>query len=319
MPFVIAGICLLFFAACAILISYICYSLTFKRRKQPTDPHAKIKCIDGVDEGEIHSMIDELISEKSERVQITSRDGLKLTGRLYLGKEGAPLKIMCHGYTSSPFRDMPGYSLESLKRGYSLLLIDHRGHGDSEGRCMTFGAKEKDDLRLWAEYCVARTGGKSDIILFGLSMGGATVTLASELDLPKQVKCIIADCPYSSAKEILKQEIKKRGLPVFLFYPLTSLGAMLFGGFKIKDCDCIQAVKAAKLPILFIHGEADDFVPTDMSRRLYESCASEKEILTVPRATHCLSFMTDRKTYIDRAEGFISKYVSLRSQESENG
>lgn len=318
MPFIIAGVCLLFLAVLAIAISYICYRLTFKRRKHPTDPHARIKCIDGVDENEIHGLIDKLIAEKSECVEITSKDGLTLRGRLYLSHEGAPLKIMCHGYTSSPFRDMPGYALESLKRGYNLLLIDQRAHGGSEGRCITFGAKEKEDLSLWAQYCVKRTYGKSDIILFGLSMGGATVALASELELPKQVKCIVADCPYSSAEEMLKLEIKRRGLPVFLFYPMMRLGAKLFGNFSIKDCNVLSAVSHARLPILFIHGEGDDFVPCDMSRKLYESCAAEKELLTVERATHCLCFMTDRETYIRRAERFISKYAKSNPEGVKN-
>ena len=318
MPIIITGVCLFLLLASALVTSYVCYRLAFKRRRLPSDPHARIKCPEGVDEGEIHGMIDKLLAEECEEVKITSEDGLCLAGRLYMRREGAPFKIMCHGYTSSPFRDMSGGSLESLARGYNLLLISQRAHGDSEGRCMTFGAREKRDLVLWTEYLVKRTEDRSDIILTGLSMGAATVLLASELALPREVRCIVADCPYSSAEDILKLKIKHRGLPVFPFYPLMRLGARLFGGFSLKECDVEGAVKRSRLPIFLIHGEADSFVPCDMSRKIYAASTSECELVTVEGATHGMCFMTDRDTYIRRVESFIARHTQKNPEESND-
>lgn len=310
MPFIIIGTILGVVIIAALTVSYVCYRLAFKRKGRSPDPHARIKCPEGVSEEEVHGLIDGLLAERCERVEITSLDGKRLTGALYLRKEGAPFRLMCHGYGSSPFRDMSGGALAALGFGYNLLLINHRAHADSEGRCLTFGAKEKQDVLLWAKYLVELTGGRSEIVLTGLSMGAATVLLASELEFPPEVKCIVADCPYSSAEEMLKLEIKRRRLPTFLFYPLMRLGAKLYGGFSLSECDVKEAVKRARVPAIILHGEADDFVPADMSREIYKNYKGEKDMFTVEGATHGMCFMVDTKTYHERVEGFIRRYLT---------
>ena len=139
-----------------------------------------------------------------EYVATTSYDGLTLSGRYYHVKDGAPLDICFHGYRSSPLTDFSGGSELCFQMGHNLLLIDQRAHGRSQGRTITFGIQERQDLLKWTDYAIDRFGSEVNIFLFGISMGGATVLLASELDLPDNVKGIIADCPYASPILVLR-------------------------------------------------------------------------------------------------------------------
>ena len=140
-------------------------------------------------------------------------------------------------------------------------------------------------------------------------MGAATVLMASGLELPENVKGIIADCPYSSPEEIIKKECGKMGLPPKLAYPFVRLGAMIFGGFDPSSATAKDAVKAAKVPILIIHGEADDFVPCSMSREIIDACASDKTLITIPLAGHGVSYIVDRPLYEKSVEEFLKKIL----------
>lgn len=316
LPLAVCLSALAFLIAATLIVSYICYRLAFKRRKSSPDPYDRVTaCPDYFDPEKLRSMLDTLIKGDSAPLHITSADGLRLSARYYHQKDGAPIQIMCHGYTSTPFADMFGGGTEALKRGHNLLLIYQRAHGESEGRAITFGAKEKYDLIRWIELCCEMSGGKSDIILVGLSMGAATVLAASELDLPDNVRCIIADCPYSSAELIIKKEIRRLGLPTPVFYPLMRLGARLYGGFSIRDASPLSAVRKAKRPILLIHGEDDSFVPCDMSRQIYDACTGEKQLLTVPGAKHGTSYIRDTDTYMSTVDEFINKYINRNRKE----
>ena len=141
-------------------------------------------------------------------------------------------------------------------------------------------------------------------------MGGATVLMASDLELPKSVKGIIADCPYSSPKEIIckvcKVELK---LIPWVIYPFIKLSALLFGGFNPSSQSAIKSVKNTKIPILLIHGEGDSFVPSEMSDKIYESCASEKYICKIPEAEHGMAFLYDMSTYENTVKTFIEKQL----------
>ena len=140
-------------------------------------------------------------------------------------------------------------------------------------------------------------------------MGAATVLMATDLDLPGNVIGVMADCPFSSPKEIIMKVCGDMHLPSKLLYPFIKLGARLFAHFDLEESSAINAVKRTKLPILLIHGEADHFVPCDMSRRIYEACPSCVTLETIPDAGHGLSYMIDPKKYEDVTLAFIRKVL----------
>ena len=156
----------------------------------------------------IRSMIEEARNIPFERVYITSHDGLKLSGRYYHQQDGAPLDICFHGYRGTPARDFSGGIQIMLREGHNVLMIEERAHLESEGHTITFGIKERYDALDWIQYALQRFGEDTRIILVGISMGAATVLMASELELPEQVKGIVADCPYTSPEVIIKKVCK---------------------------------------------------------------------------------------------------------------
>lgn len=258
-----------------------------------------------------HSKMTSLIREMDkipfEPVEIISFDGLKLRGRYYHVQDGAPVQIQCHGYHGNGLRDFCGGNKIAREMGQNTLVIDQRAHGKSEGHTITFGIKERFDCLSWVEYVCERFGEEVPIYLAGVSMGAATVLMTSELDLPNNVKAILADCTYSSPKAIIQKVCKDMKLPPKLVYPFVQLGAFLFGHFRLSDSSPAEAVKHAKIPILLIHGDADHFVPCDMSREIFEACASEKQMVTIPDAGHAISYIVDSEQYEQAVKTFLEK------------
>ena len=151
-----------------------------------------------------------------------------------------------------------------------------------------------------------REGREAKIILVGISMGAATVTMATELELPDNVIGVIADCGYSSPEAIIRKVMKDEKYPQILF-PLIVGVAKVFGGFDLLEASSEEALKSCKIPVLFIHGEADDFVPCEMTKINYEACASKKMLVTVPKAGHGLSYMVDLDVYRDAINKFLNE------------
>lgn len=243
-----------------------------------------------------------------EFVTITSHDGLKLSGRYYHVKDGAPLDIGFHGYRSSPLTDFSGGSELSFSLEHNVLLVDQRAHGKSEGRTIAFGIQERQDLLKWVEYAIDRFGPDVKIILYGVSMGGATVLLASELDLPQNVKGIIADCPYSAPIDIILHVGKKMPIPTWLIRPFAILAAKIFGSFDLTETDAVKAVKNATVPILIIHGESDGFVPQEMSN-IAEHNPEMVTRHTFPGADHGISYLVDAPRYRQIVTAFMEKVL----------
>jgi fermentation-respiration switch protein FrsA (DUF1100 family) len=308
MPFIIIGSVLLFLLTAVLIISYVCYSMAFKRAKVEYTPLELVGRSKHDEHREISErMVSELDAIPHTELSVKSYDGLTLRARYYPGFEGEPLEIQCHGYRSHPVRDFSGGAIESIKRGRHLLLIYQRAHGRSEGRTITFGQKECRDLLLWTEYMLNRIGRETDVIYTGISMGGATVLSASALALPENVKVIIADCPCSDAKSIIKHVIKGMKIPPSLAYPFVRLGAIIFGGFDPNGSDASHAVKSAKIPILLIHGEDDGFVPPEMSKKIYENIPGKKRIELFPKARHGTSYLVDTERYMRTVDEFINE------------
>ena len=246
--------------------------------------------------------INRLLAEPFERVSICSHDGLRLRGRYYEGEPGQPLFIFFHGYRSTAERDGSGGFQLCKKNGWNVLMVDQRGHGESEGKTVTFGIRERYDCLEWINWAARRFGEETPIFLVGVSMGASTVLMASGLDLPEQVKGIWADCGFSSTEEVLRHTIRMRHLPEGPAFLAARLGGTLFGKLDLHECSALDAVKNAKIPILLIHGEADTMVPCEMAHALKEACAALVTLLTVPGAPHGISYYVDNAAYCAAVE-----------------
>jgi len=257
---------------------------------------------------EMDALIRELEAIPYEEVETTSFDGLRLSGKYYFVKEGAPLQILFSGYRGDAVRDMCGGSMLARMAGHNAIIVDQRAHGKSGGTTICFGVKEKYDALSWVNYAIERFGKEVRIVLSGVSMGAATVLEATGLELPENVKGVIADCPFSSAEEIIRKTCLDRGFPPKLAYPFVKAGARLFGNLKIEG-GAAEAVKKSKVPVMIFHGEDDRFVPCEMSRKIYQSCASEKYLLTIPNAAHGISFLVDKELYLKHLNEFIERIL----------
>lgn len=254
--------------------------------------------------------IDRLAAQPYEPVTIRSRDGLQLFGKYYAGQSGKPLILFFHGYRSTGERDASGGFWYCRERGYALLMVDQRAHGQSEGKTITFGIKERYDCLDWAEEAVRRFGADTQILLSGISMGAATVLMAAELPLPEQVKGIWADCGYTSPEGVLRETLRRWRWPERLVYPLVSWSARLYGGFCLSESTALDSVRHARIPVLLIHGEADSIVPCSMAYQLRKACASPAMLLTVPDAAHGVSYYGNTTAYWNALDDLFKRAFS---------
>ncbi len=304
----IAVVILLVVAALCLAVTYVLYQIVFY------SPHRGQGNIYHIPKQEQYmalkdqslALIGRFAAEPCERISVRSHDGLCLVGRYYRGKEGAPRVICFHGYRSTGIRDFCGGCRYLLDTGRSVLLVDQRGHGESGGHTITFGVKERLDCLTWVQYAAQRFGADTPMVLYGVSMGAATVLMASGLELPPNVRGIIADCPYSTAEGIIRKVCRDIRLPDRPLYPLVALGARLFGRFRLSDGDAPAAVARAKVPILIIHGEDDRFVPCGMSETIRQANPAMTRRETFPRAGHGISYLLDPARYERCLEEFIS-------------
>lgn len=283
-------------------------------------PKGKHATADAPLQGEQYEQLSEHIYRMShimakipfEHVVIESFDGLKLSGRYYHVQDGAPIEILFHGYRSHAFRDCSGGHALSRKMGFNALVVDQRSHGESEGKTITFGIKERYDCLAWANYVSNRFGKDTPIILSGLSMGAATVLMAADLNLPKNVACIIADSPYSTPGAIIEKVCEDLHYPVALCRPFIHLAAFVYGRFRLNGCTAKEAVQQALVPILLIHGEEDRLVPCSMSKEIAQVCSCPVAVHTFSGAGHGLSYMVDPVRYEKVVYEFLTSIPSLK-------
>lgn len=249
--------------------------------------------------------------QNKEKIKILSQDGLALQGMLLPCTNSKKIILAVHGFHSNGSNDYAIFAPFYQAMGYQMLLVDARAHGESEGNYIGFGVHEKYDCICWIQYLVERFGEDCQIVLHGISMGGATVLMTGGEKLPSQVKGIISDCSYSSAKEEFKYLMKNHyHLPVFPILHMTTFMAKLKAGFSIKECSVLEQTRKIEVPVLFIHGEADDFVPTWMVYRLYNACNARKHLALIHDASHAISYYVDPEKYeyvVGRFLYFITK------------
>ena len=245
-----------------------------------------------------------------QEVWIKSHDNLNLCAMFYENPNSRGTVIFMHGYHGNPFTDFGPVLKHFCDMGFSLLLPYQRVHGKSEGEYITFGVKESKDCLYWAKYVADKYPGRP-IALHGISMGGATVGMASSLkDLPKEVKLIANDCGFTSPDAIISSVRKSVKLPYFPVQIILRLYAKVFAGFSLTENDAAKSYEKSKIPALFIHGENDDFVPYHMGVENHKkSNASDKMLISVKGAGHALSYITEPERVTGELTEFYNKHM----------
>ncbi len=288
-------------------VSWYFYRRTMTRNNAKTERTIKMA---GTDWNQHMDFIQErkayMLEQPHEDKWVTSEDGLKLHATWFPQQNQKKVVICFHGYTSKGMSDYIGLSDYYFKKGYSMLLVDERAHGESEGKYIGFGCLDRLDALKWIEWVIENCGEEVQILLHGTSMGGATVLMTSGLKLPKQVKGIISDCAFTSPKEVFTHVLKKMiHLPAFPMMPLSDLFNRKLAGYGLDECNAAEEVKKAECPILMIHGSGDTFVPCSMCEKIYENIASTKQKLIIEGAAHAECYYKDTAKYEQALDSFI--------------
>lgn len=265
----------------------------------------------------IHAVKEKLLVRPSEHVTISSDDGLTLHGDLFPAEKPAKrVAVLFHGYTSCGMNDCSNMAEYFMENGYNALIVDQRSHGKSEGNYIGFGILDRFDCIKWIEYVTKRFGADCEIVLYGVSMGAATVLMASGSDsLPRNVKAIISDCAFTSPYDVFKHILKRDyHLPPRPILDINERVCRRKAGYGFRDYSTLDAVKKGACPILFIHGKEDKFVPTYMTEENYNACTGEKEILLVENAGHAASLYENRELYESTVTKFLERYVPQKEE-----
>ncbi len=314
--FLIILIILAVLAVLVLTVAYICFYRCFRVSKKAREEYKNndfplpVGAIYEPYYEKMRGWIKDLATLPHDDVEIKSFDGLTLRGKYYEYAPDAPMEILFHGYRGSSKRDLCGGVSRCFRLGHSALIVDHRGHGESEGKVITFGVNESRDAVKWVEYAAERFGNGRKIIITGISMGAATVMITASKDLPENVIGVLADCGYTSAKDIICKVMKEEmHLPPTLLYPFVRLGAKIFGHFDIDETSPIEAMENCKYPVIFIHGDNDLFVPCDMSRRNFEACTAEKRFVIIEGAGHGTAYAINHEKYLSALKEFFAPFV----------
>ena len=247
----------------------------------------------------------QLASEWSNTVK-NEKDGITLKGTEYINDEQTNnWVIVLHGYRSSP-ESVISVGMHFSEKGYNVLIPYMRATGESEGEYIGMGWLDKDDLKCWIDLIIKQNN-NANIVLHGSSMGAATVLMASGDELSSNVKAIIEDSGYTSVWDIFASEAKARfNLPEFPVLNMFEVVANFRAKYDIKEASALEQVKKATLPILFIHGDSDDFVPEYMCEKLYEVANCRKDKLIIHGAGHTESRYKEPDTYYNKIFEFLS-------------
>lgn len=251
-------------------------------------------------------------NQQFEELTLTSYDGLKLKGYLLQAKQPSnKLVIFTHGYLGNA-KQMGLYGQYYYEKlGYNIFMADARGHGESEGDYYGFGWHDRIDLINWSTMLIDKLGADTKVVYHGLSMGAATVLMASGEKLPHHVEAIIADSPYSSVYDLFAYQMKRMfHLPAFPLLDSTSVVAKIKADYTLREASAVKQVEKTNIPILYIHGNADTFVPTKMTHKLYAHTKGPAELLTVDGANHGEAFVIAREQYLKKLNAFLEKYVN---------
>ncbi|WP_227001811.1 alpha/beta hydrolase [Virgibacillus necropolis] len=296
-----------------IVASFYFYNLAIERNTKDflqgnDDLEVSAEAMEVFTEGDWHDWVEK---QDFKRWEISSFDNLELNGYFLPAKEPTnKTVILAHGYLGSGL-DMGLYGQYYYEElGYNILMPDARGHGESEGDYIGFGWHDRLDYVKWINLVKENLGNNSEIVLHGVSMGAATVLMTSGEDLPDNVKAIVADSAYTSVEDLFAYQMKRMyHLPKFPFLTSTSFVTDIKAGYNFDEASALKQVKKTDIPILYYHGNADTFVPTEMAYELAENTASPSEIMTIDDAGHGEGFVVEKEAYVQKLNEFLGKYV----------
>lgn len=244
-----------------------------------------------------------------ETVETLGRENVKLVGHWFAHPQPRRIIVAMHGWRSSWCDDFGIVADFWFQNGCSVLMAEQRGQGESGGEYMGFGLLERHDCLDWVNWVNDRCGGELPVYLCGISMGASTVLMAAGLELPKTVRGIIADCGYTSPEAIWRH-VAKDNLGVS--YGIRSAAANDLCRKKIQvgigDYSCVDAMAECEVPVLFVHGTDDRFVPIEMTYENYKACAGPKRLFVVPGAGHGMSYLVDPEGYQNALKQFWADY-----------
>lgn len=263
------------------------------------------------------------LSQNPVKVQIKADDGINLVADFlpagqtdYSNQEEAFEQakkanasiILCHGFSGYGIRDFSTIFEPYHEMGFNILVINERAHCESGGKTITFGFKERYDLRNWIYFLNSKLGDSVPVLLDGVSMGAATVLMCLGLELPQNVKCAIADCGYTRPYDIMKKVFCQTShLPEHPIMDLANLLIKINAHFWAKKVSATQAMKTNKVPVFFAHGKSDDFVPYEMTLENYNACLAPKHLFLVENAEHCMCILLARERYIKELKEFFAE------------
>lgn len=286
-----------------------------------TIPEAVQKVISQADENEVKEK-DKIREENMkwllgygfEKYSMINDRGMYLQGYLMRPKKESDVYVFgAHGYRSDGKGEWCHYAKHWVEElGYNMFFVDHQAAGESDGKYIGFSSYESKDCLKWLDFMVKEFGKDIKIILHGISMGSATVMLMTGSEaLPENVKFTVADCGFTSAYDEFTYKLKAMHLPKASLSLVNAFNRKKAGYDLQKDTDALSAVSRAKIPMLFVHGGKDDFVPTYMVYLLHEACSSEyKDILIVPEADHARSYYFGKKSYDEKTDEFIRRFIN---------
>lgn len=288
-------------------ILYMVYRIAFLRSEKPSSLFT-IK-FTSEQEKKKNIILKELVGyykKPSEEIYIDSFDDLKLYGKYYHLDDKSPIVICFHGYKGNMYDNQIGIKKICFENNFNLLMVNHRSHGKSEGKSISFGINERRDVQFWANY-MAKRFPKNKIILVGTSMGGASVLMASDLALPNNVCGIIADCPFNSPLDVVRGYLTKKKIPLNLGLNIVCMSALLVGRFNIKSHDSLSSVKKSKVDILLIHSEEDSVVPCDCSKNIHDKSRNNTTLEIFTGADHGVSYLSDSERYTKIFLNFVKR------------
>lgn len=299
--------------ACVVFLGIKCVRFAFLRRPvpDPTDPDAVKHTPWAAVAPYISSSAAWLQTQPVQPITVESYDGLRLYGRFVPAEQAKATIILFHGYRSSYAVDFSACMEYYHNQGYNLLLVDQRAHGNSQGKYITFGIRERFDVLSWVTYVSLMLGEDHPIFLSGVSMGATTVCMAADLEFPGHVVGIIADCGFTSPWDILAHKATTQyHLPGVLAAFFLDFFASLLCRFGLRDCSTQEALSQTTIPVAFFHGLDDHTVPAAMSRQSYDACASQKILTEFPGAHHGTSWLVDPQRYQAVLEQFMKECLS---------
>lgn len=274
-------------------VSYLCFKKACVRQHRSRNIEKIYKNLTKPYGAVLAEGLEYIESKSFEEAQIVSHDGLKLYARIYHAENPKGTVILAHGYRSSAKKDFCA-AFSRYGENFDMLVINQRACGKSEGKYIGFGVLERHDLLRWAQFADEKM--PHPIYISGISMGATTALMATELDLPSSVKGVIADCGFTAPNEIIAHVMKRDyHAPAFPMLYIMNMWSKLLAGYDFFECSTVDAVKKSKIPIAFLHGKEDAFVPCHMSIEAYEACISPKKIIVVEGARHGTSWLVDRE------------------------